>query len=323
MLSLAGTQTLDAPSCPDCGRPTRRLLSAGGGLLGVARLPVGPNSAPASWNGTYRGDREYVAHWSPAPDTRAHLEETPELAARRSPLLAHEGRYEGAPLRRQVRCPTPRGKPNPEVGDDAAEVGLPFTPGGLGGRHPRQLLTTPANFDRQQHQGRPCGRATSAPRRARWCRGRAAALSGRVAGCPAPLALVSAQAVMMPVSGSSTTWAVNPSWRRDVDLCACRDSGTTVLIIRSGATRCAIRQLGGPSGLVGSHQLNVPAGDQRQQPQASAQAPPAAPAHLRPRRRRPLQAPRRRRDQPADELLAGRGVVPGDLRLARLLVVVS
>lgn len=105
MLLLAGIQTLDASSCPDCGRPTRRLLSAGGGLLGVARLPVGPNSEPASWNGAYRGDREYVAHWSPAPDTRAHLEETPELAERRSPLLAHEGRYEGAPLRRQIRRP--------------------------------------------------------------------------------------------------------------------------------------------------------------------------------------------------------------------------
>ena len=31
---------------------------------------------------------------------------------------------------------------------------------------------------------------------------------------PVPLALVNAQSVMIPVSGSTAMWALNPSWRR-------------------------------------------------------------------------------------------------------------
>ena len=58
-----------------------------------------------------------------------------------------------------------------------------------------------------------------------------------------PLALLSRAAVVSPVSGSTTTWALNPSWRRSVVLWACRVSGSTVEITRSGATLRAIRHL--------------------------------------------------------------------------------
>jgi hypothetical protein len=34
-----------------------------------------------------------------------------------------------------------------------------------------------------------------------------------------PLALVSAQSVISPVSSSIAMWALNPSWRRDTVLC--------------------------------------------------------------------------------------------------------
>ena len=57
----------------------------------------------------------------------------------------------------------------------------------------------------------------------------------------APLVLVSAAAVVNPVSGSTTRWALNPSCRFSRDLRVCRDSGSTVEIIRSGATFRAIR----------------------------------------------------------------------------------
>ena len=56
-----------------------------------------------------------------------------------------------------------------------------------------------------------------------------------------PLALVRAVLVISPVSGSTTTWALNPSWGRSRDLWACRASGSTVEIIRSGATWRAMR----------------------------------------------------------------------------------
>ena len=56
-----------------------------------------------------------------------------------------------------------------------------------------------------------------------------------------PLVLVNAAAVVNPVSGSTTRWALNPSRRFSRDLRVCRDSGSTVEITRSGATFRAIR----------------------------------------------------------------------------------
>ncbi len=99
LMSFAALRASNTPQCPGCGRPTRRLPTAGAGLTGTATVPAGPDAAPASWNGTRQGDREYVAHWRRTLDARARLEaKHPELGTTRSPVVAHEGHYEGAPL---------------------------------------------------------------------------------------------------------------------------------------------------------------------------------------------------------------------------------
>lgn len=88
-----------APPCVACGSPTRRLVSAGAALLGHARVPATADTAPKSWEGTYRGNTEYIAKWRRTLDDRAKLEERhPELAVQHSPVVAHEGRYHAAPL---------------------------------------------------------------------------------------------------------------------------------------------------------------------------------------------------------------------------------
>ncbi|MFC7643910.1 hypothetical protein ACFQX6_26440 [Streptosporangium lutulentum] len=55
---------------------------------------------PQTWRGTYGADQEYVAELRRTADARRDLEERhPELAGDRRPIIAHEGRYEHAPLR--------------------------------------------------------------------------------------------------------------------------------------------------------------------------------------------------------------------------------
>ncbi|MFF7476951.1 FmdB family zinc ribbon protein [Streptomyces sp. NPDC008092] len=87
------------PACVRCGGETRRLVSAGAALLGHARLPATADAAPKSWEGTHKGNTEYIAKWRRELDKRAELEARhPELAEQRSPVVAHEGRYHSAPL---------------------------------------------------------------------------------------------------------------------------------------------------------------------------------------------------------------------------------
>jgi hypothetical protein len=55
---------------------------------------------PQTWRGTYNGDREYLTSLRRTAETRRSLEDRhPELAGDRRPIVAHEGPYEGAPLR--------------------------------------------------------------------------------------------------------------------------------------------------------------------------------------------------------------------------------
>jgi putative FmdB family regulatory protein len=87
------------PACPACGGATRKRPS-GFGVGGSAGLPPPPERLPQTWKGTHRGDREYVSHLRRLADARRDLEARhPELAGDRRPVLAHEGRFEGAPLR--------------------------------------------------------------------------------------------------------------------------------------------------------------------------------------------------------------------------------
>jgi hypothetical protein len=68
--------------------------------VGKASPGPGPEHAPKSWEETNRGDPDTIRYWQRTLERRAKLEEKyPELAAPADPVLAHEGRYAGAPLR--------------------------------------------------------------------------------------------------------------------------------------------------------------------------------------------------------------------------------
>jgi putative FmdB family regulatory protein len=89
------------PSCPECGGAMVKLPSRFGiGGDAAGGLPPTPERMPQTWRGTYRGDRDYVTSLRRTADERRRLEDRhPELAGDRRPVLAHEGRYEQAPLR--------------------------------------------------------------------------------------------------------------------------------------------------------------------------------------------------------------------------------
>ena len=55
---------------------------------------------PQTWRGVYDGSPEYVDRMCRTWEQRQKLEERhPEIAGDQRPILAHEGRYEKAPLR--------------------------------------------------------------------------------------------------------------------------------------------------------------------------------------------------------------------------------
>jgi putative FmdB family regulatory protein len=113
--------TAPLPACPACGGATRKLPSGFGVVAGAAAVPPPPERMPQTWKGTYRGDREYVTKLRRMADARRDLEaRNPELAGDRRPVLAHEGRFEGAPLR--------AGDPPPE----GSRGGAPVDPEGSG-----------------------------------------------------------------------------------------------------------------------------------------------------------------------------------------------
>jgi putative FmdB family regulatory protein len=104
------------PACPACGEATRKVPS-GFGVGGTATVPPSAERMPQTWKGTYRGDREYVTHLRRVADARRDLEaRNPELAGDRGPVLAHEGRFEGAPLRAGDPPSPPEGSGEPQGG---------------------------------------------------------------------------------------------------------------------------------------------------------------------------------------------------------------
>jgi putative FmdB family regulatory protein len=103
--------TAPLPACPVCGAATRKLPS-GFGVGGTASVPPPPERMPQTWKGTHRGDRDYVTHLRRVADARRDLESrNPELAGDHRPVLAHEGRFEGSPLR--AGDPAPAGPAGP------------------------------------------------------------------------------------------------------------------------------------------------------------------------------------------------------------------
>lgn len=101
--------TAPLPPCPGCGTATTKVPSRFG-IAGRAALPAPAEAMPQTWRGTYDGNREYITSLRRAAEQRRDLEDRhPELAGDRRPILAHEGRFEAAPLR--AGDPPPSGPP--------------------------------------------------------------------------------------------------------------------------------------------------------------------------------------------------------------------
>jgi putative FmdB family regulatory protein len=90
------------PDCPDCGaltvrRPPSPAMHGSG--AGSAAPPPAMSTAPQSWEGVHKGDREYVTRWRKALDARQEFEARhPEHREHRDAVAAHEGVFERRPL---------------------------------------------------------------------------------------------------------------------------------------------------------------------------------------------------------------------------------
>lgn len=89
------------PDCPACGTTTTRRPPSpamhGGSASAVP--PPAMSTAPQSWEGVHRGDREYVTNWRRTLDARQEFEARhPEHAEHRDAVAAHEGSFERKPL---------------------------------------------------------------------------------------------------------------------------------------------------------------------------------------------------------------------------------
>lgn len=103
------------PPCPSCGAATAKLPTRFGiSGASLAALPPPAERMPQTWRGTYNGNREYVTSLQRTAEARQRLEDKhPELAGDRRPIVAHEGRYEKAPLRWGDSGPAPAEHPHP------------------------------------------------------------------------------------------------------------------------------------------------------------------------------------------------------------------
>jgi putative FmdB family regulatory protein len=96
MATIAGRQQ---QPCPACGQAAAKIPSRVS-LGGQASPGAGLEQMPQTWRGTYEGHPEYVGQLRRQWETRQKLEDQyEELRSDRRPVLAHEGRYHGAPLR--------------------------------------------------------------------------------------------------------------------------------------------------------------------------------------------------------------------------------
>jgi putative FmdB family regulatory protein len=108
--------TAALPPCPACGGATSKVPSRFG-IGGRATTPPAPELMPQTWRGTYAGDRDYVTSLRRTAEQRQTFEQRhPEEAGDRRPVVAHEGRFEGAPLRRGDPVPPDPGAGTPHPG---------------------------------------------------------------------------------------------------------------------------------------------------------------------------------------------------------------
>jgi putative FmdB family regulatory protein len=122
--AMAPIAAADVAACP-CGADAVKVPSRVS-LGGVAHAGRPMELMPQTWRGTYEGDRDYLGHLRQEWTARQKLEDRyEELRGDRRPIVAHEGRYAGAPLR--------AGDPVPGSSTDAGPV---HSPGGhTPGRH--------------------------------------------------------------------------------------------------------------------------------------------------------------------------------------------
>src|SRR3569833_2779924 len=96
--AMAPLAASDRADCP-CGAGAAKVPSRVS-LGGAADAGRPMDLMPQTWRGTYEGNREYLGELRREWGARQKLEEKyPELAGDRRPVLAHEGRFHGAPLR--------------------------------------------------------------------------------------------------------------------------------------------------------------------------------------------------------------------------------
>jgi putative FmdB family regulatory protein len=96
---MAPIAARERQDCPVCGLASGKLPSRVS-LGGQASPGVGMDQMPQTWRGTYEGNPEYVGQLRRQWEARQKLEDKyEELRGDRRPVLAHEGRYHGAPLR--------------------------------------------------------------------------------------------------------------------------------------------------------------------------------------------------------------------------------
>lgn len=109
--------------CPACGRDGAKVPSRVT-LGGTAYPGRSTEQMPQTWKGTHGADREYVTQLRREWDGRQRLEEKhPELQGDRRPILAHEGRFEKAPLR--AGDPLVGSSPSADAAGDAHSHGHP------------------------------------------------------------------------------------------------------------------------------------------------------------------------------------------------------
>ena len=122
--AMAPIAAADVAACP-CGADAVKVPSRVS-LGGVAHAGRPMELMPQTWRGTYEGDREYLGHLRQEWTARQKLEDRyEELRGDRRPIVAHEGRYAGAPLR--------AGDPVP---GSSSDTGPAHSPGGhTPGRH--------------------------------------------------------------------------------------------------------------------------------------------------------------------------------------------
>lgn len=97
--AVVESMTSENPDCGACGGRSQRVPSRVR-IGNAASAGSSRDEMPRSWTGIAGGHPDAVSHWRNKMDEREKLEEKyPELGGDRRPILAHEGIFNGRPLR--------------------------------------------------------------------------------------------------------------------------------------------------------------------------------------------------------------------------------